>query len=715
MIEKAGIQGRTTLDETESKQVLAHYGVPVVEERVSRSPEEAVESAEIIGFPVVLKGLGARLTHKTERGLVRLGLAGAEEIRQAAAEMARAAGADLEGWLVQPQLRGRREFVAGMFQDDHFGAVIMFGLGGVFAEALDDVVFRIAPLDEEQAGRMLDEIEAKDLLRDFRGERAVDRDSLIRILTGLSRLSEEHPVVKEIDINPLLITAEGRPVAVDALIVLGEEKPPAMERPPVDPVALLALFEPKSMAFVGATAEFRKWGQMLFTDVISGGYKGDIYLVNPKAKPIAGRKVYRSVTDIPGPVDVAVVTIPAAAVFGLLPEFKAKGIRRVIMISSGFSETGPEGRTMEERLAMEARENGVLFLGPNTMGIVNPHQNLYCTPTYVRPQAGGTSFVAQSGNLGSQLLSFAERQGIGIRAFAGSGNEAMITVEDALDAFGRDTRTQTILLYLESVKNGRRFFDTARLVSREKPVIVLKGGRTQAGGKAAASHTGALASNTRVFEAVCRQSGIITVQESTDLLDLSAAFSYLPMPKGRRVAIMTMGGGWGVLTADLCNEYSLAVPNLSQELIERINQCLPPFWSHGNPVDLVAENDPSLPARILKELVQWDGCDAVINLGMIGRGLPLERVIESTAAVDPDADPAFMNSVKQSLFDFDDTFINDVVRLMEEYGKPIVGVCMNVQQTVLDNSDGGRYKSVFFQTPERGVKALSKMCDYSVR
>ena len=701
--------GRASLNETESKQILAAYGVPVVEERVARTPDEAAVSAGALGFPVVLKGLGAALTHKTERGLVRLGLNNAEEVRQAALEMVRQAGPDLEGWLVQPQLQGRREFVAGMFQDAQFGPVIMFGLGGVFTEALDDVTFRVAPLDEEQAGRMLDEISAKALLGNFRGEGAVDRQKLTDILTGLSRLSEEQPAVAEIDINPLLVTAEGRPVAVDALIVLGNEKPEGTARLPVDPKEVLAFFEPKSMAFIGATAEFRKWGQMLFTDVSAGGYEGDIYLVNPKGKPIARRNVYKSVTDIPGPVDVAIVTVPAARVFGLLPELKAKGIRHVIIISSGFSETGSEGRTLEAKLMQEAQENDLVMLGPNTMGIINPERKIYCTPTFVRPRSGGTSFVAQSGNLGAQLLGFAQQQGIGIRAFAGSGNEAMITIEDALEAFGEDEKTKAVLIYLESVKNGRRFFEAARRVSPHKPVVVLKGGRTEAGGRAAASHTGALASNGRVFEAVCRQSGIISVKETTDLLDLSAVFSYLPLPRGRRVAIMTMGGGWGVLTADLCNEYGLEVPVLSPALIERISRYLPPFWSHGNPLDLVAENDPALPPRVLNELAQWDGCDAIIHLGMFRRTFSLDKATAATKATDPDVDHAYLASLRQQVAEADASYLNLVVHLMETFGKPIIGVSMSVNETVLENTAGGRYRAVFFQTPERGVKALARM------
>jgi acyl-CoA synthetase (NDP forming) len=711
---KAKIQGKTTLNEAESKQLLAFYGVPVVEESIASTLEEAVESAREIGFPIVLKGFGAGLTHKTEHGLVRMGLNNAEEIRHAVIQMAENVEGDLEGWVLQPQLKGRREFVAGMFRNDEFGPVIMFGLGGVFTEALNDVVFRIAPLDANQAGEMLDEIAARNLLKAFRGEPEVDRERLIKIILGLSRLSKEQPTVAEVDINPLLITLEGQPIAVDALVALEKAKPKASVRPPVDPFVVSALFHPKSIAFVGATSRFRKWGQLLFTGVVAGGYNGDIYLVNPNGKSIAGRPVYKSVVDIPGPVDLAVVSVPASKVFSLLSELSAKRVKGVILITSGFGEVGLEGRKLEDSLVAEARKKRLVILGPNTMGLCNPHEKFYCMGAHFRPKPGDTAFVSQSGNLGIQLMAFAERQGIGIRAFAGSGNEAMLTIEDALEYFERDPLTNTILLYIESVKNGRRFFESARRVSRKKPIVVIKGGRTRAGERAAASHTGALASNTRVFEAVCRQAGIVSVKQPMDLLDLSAVFSSLPLPGGRRVAIMTLGGGWGVITADLCNEYGLEVPELSPEIIHRLDRYLPPFWSRSNPLDLVGESDPSLPLKVVNELLKWDGCDAVISLGMIGRSVFLDRLIHSTVLTDPETDLDYLNSVKQNLVKFDVAYTNRIVRLMEEYDKPVVGVSMDTNennQSVLDGQKG-RYKGVFFQTPERAVKALAKMCEY---
>jgi acyl-CoA synthetase (NDP forming) len=708
-------KGRRHLTEVESKQFLKHYNIPVVDEIVVDNVEEAVRQAERLGYPVVLKGYGAQLMHKTEQGLVRLDLKSADDVSAAAASMAATAGKDLEGFLVQPMITGRREFVAGLFRDEQFGPVIMFGLGGIFTEALEDIVFRLAPLTADEAAAMVQEIHATKLLGSFRGEPAANHDQLVKALVGLSRLATEQPQIKEIDINPLLVRTNGDVTAVDALIVFAENgasKP--VDRQPINPRAIGSLFYPKSIAFVGASAAFGKWGYLLFTNVLAGHYKGNIYLVNGKEKEIAGRPVYPSVLDIPDPVDLAVVTIPAGFVLDLIPQFKAKGIRKMILISSGFSETGEQGRLLEEELAKRAEEAGILILGPNTMGVCNPDINFYCMAPHMRPKSGTTSLVAQSGNLGTQLLAFAADEGIGIRAFSGSGNEAMITIEDYMHCLEVDDLTRTVVLYLESIKDGRRFSELARQVGHKKPVIVLKGGRTEAGSRAAASHTGAMASNTKIFNAACHQAGVVLAEQPMDLLDLSAAFSSMPLPAGNRVAIMTLGGGWGVVATDLCAESGLVVPHLSRDIIDKIDKVLPPYWSRSNPIDLVGELDPQIPMLVMEELAKWDGCDAIMHLGCVGRMIFVRKTIESALATDPNQSPQIDDFITAQLKAYEKKFTEFTVQLMATYRKPIVGVYLIADDTnrMITDVEGQRYKGVTFLSPERAVKALARMYEY---
>ena len=714
LIEQAQSEGRKNLTEFEAKQLLSQFSVPVIREKSVKTPADAAAAADETGYPVVLKALGHRLTHKTEGNLVRIGLSSPEQVHSAARELQETAGEDLEGFLIQPFVPGERELVAGLFRDPQFGPVVMFGLGGVLTEILSDVSFRVAPLTQSDALEMIQDLKGRNILKPFRGQAAADINSLVDILMGLSRLSQQESLVAEVDINPLKVTPEGKILAVDALVVLGSMAGKESDRPPVAPNALGALFHPDSIAFVGASASLGKWGHMLPVNTIHGGYKGEIFLVNPKGGTIAGRKVYRSVADIPIPVSLAVVTVPAARVPDLIPQFKEKDIRNVLLITSGFRETGKDGEQLENRLVKLARKNGIILLGPNTMGICNPHIHLNCTSLGVRPRPGSTSLLSQSGNMGAQFLAFAEQQGIGIRGFCGSGNEAMMAVEDFLDAFEADDQTRTVMLYIESVKNGARFLKSARRLSHKKPIVLLKGGETEEGNKAAASHTGALSSDTRVFDAVCRQAGIVRVEKSMDLLDLAAGFSALPLPAGNRAAIMTLGGGWGVVTADLCAKYHLLVPELSREIIQRIDRHLPPYWSRANPVDLVGEQDDRIFIAVMEELMAWDGCDAVINLGILGRKILVSRMMEAVEAADPNYPPDFLDSVRNQMNRFEEEYVQHMVRLMETYQKPILGVSLlsdGPEKTVY-RVKSSEYAGIFYTTPERAVKTLSKMLEY---
>ena len=704
-----------SIPEDEAKKIFALFNIPVVEEKRETDIDQILSACRETGFPVVLKGISTNILHKTEKGLVRVGLNDESQVVNAVKEMNISAKDDIDAFLIQPVVSGKREFVAGMFKDPQFGPVILFGLGGIYTEALKDIVFKIAPLNDADMEDMFEQISAKKLLKDFRGERAVKKQELKKILKGLSDIAFAFPNIKEIDINPVIIQPDGSPVAVDGLIMLEQTRQVKNKCYDIDLAKLASCYYPKSLAFIGASSTPGKWGHMLLTNTLSRDYKGKVYLVNPRGGEITGRHVYTSVSQIKGDIDLAVVTIPANHVIDLIPDLKNKNVKGLLLITSGFREIGKQGKNLEEKLTKAAYDAGILILGPNTMGICNPHIDFYCNAAHAYPRPGSTALVCQSGNMGTQLLAFAEQQDIGIRAFSGSGNEAMVTIEDYMEAFEIDALTKTVVLYIESVKDGSRFFKSAARVSRQKPVVVLKGGRTSMGEKAAASHTGAMASDTRIFNAACRQAGIIQVNQPMELLDLSAVFSALPLPKGKRVAIMTLGGGWGVVTTDLCLEHGLEVPGLSKDIIERLNKILPPFWSHGNPVDIVGENDPGIPKTCLEELLRWDGCDAVIHLGIHGKRVLVKKMIESVLKTDPAIDKATANLFKDSILQFEEDYTQYVIKLTQKYKKPVLGVSLLTDEIsrTLYRLDGYEYKSVFFPSPERAVKALWGMCRYS--
>ncbi len=475
-----------------------------------------------------------------------------------------------------------------------------------------------------------------------------------------------------------------------------------------------AVFDPKSVAVIGASSTFGKWGQIILSNIVAGKFQGKIFPVNPKEKIICGLPVYKHIYDITEPVDLAFITTPAKTIPGILKECGKKRIKGVVLITSGFSETDEAGKKLERQVVDICREENVTLVGPNTMGIICPYAGLFATGTHTRPRKGSVAFVSQSGNLGNQLIHWAEQQGIGVSVFVGSGNEAALACTDYLEYLERDPHTNIIILYIESVGDGRHFLDVAKRINRKKPVIVLKGGKTKAGRTAAASHTGSMSGEHSAFRAACRQAGVLDVRFPTELLDLSAGFSSLPLPKGNRIGIVTLGGGWGVVTADECNQRGLIIPDIPESIIETIGKYLPPFWSRGNPVDLVGSRDLDVPLVAVEELLKWDGIDAVISLGIVGRFEYVRLLTQSTREVDKAVSSEFLDQMETFSQEYEKTYIAKIVELMEAYEKPVIGVSLaNTGEGVVRPVDGRRYSGVFYQTPENAVNVIARMVTYN--
>ena len=737
-IEQALASGAGALDEDAGKQFFAAYGIEVPKGGTVTSAEDAVRLAAEIGFPVVMKGSAPTIQHKTDAGLVLLRIGDETEVREAYRTLesrAAAAGAALDGVLVEHMVTGKREFVVGLVRDLLFGPVVMFGLGGIFTEALKDVAFAVAPVSEGDAYELMDEIDAKVLLGSFRGEPAVDRAALAKIIMAVGQMAEDHPEIREIDVNPLLVDGE-TPVAVDALIAVGE---PVIvsTRPPADISRLNSLVAPGDVAVVGASADTGKWGGMITANLILGGYPGPIYLVNPKGGEILGLPVYPSITDLPETPDLVIIAVPAALVNGVMEECGRKGVEAVVVVSAGFSEVGPEGKAMEDEMVAIAEKYDMALVGPNCMGVISAHQKVYGTGfMLVRPAPGGASMVSQSGNLGLQLLVSADKRKGGVGKFIGVGNEAMIDAVDFINYLHNDPQTNTIVAYMEGFDDGRRLLEVVRETTPDKPVVVLRGGMSEYGKKAAASHTGALTSSTAVFEAAARQSGLIVVTDPDEFMDLTFALSYMPLPAGRRVAVATLGGGWGVLVSDEIARCGLRLAEVSPDVIESLNKILPPFWSHSNPVDMVATVVPGVPEAVVETLVASDQVDAVIVMGVVGSMSESHRAIDEIEALkagrgkregggregrraedgagsetEGESCPDF-EKVELALSERELSFIHQNAELMDHYCKPVVNISQRPMTQAIFSA-GGRYASFVLPSPLRGVRILGKMAGYS--
>jgi acetyl coenzyme A synthetase (ADP forming)-like protein len=379
--------------------------------------------------------------------------------------------------------------------------------------------------------------------------------------------------------------------------------------------ALRAFFEPRSLAVVGASRRRGTVAGELFRNLLAAGFNGPVYPVNPKAPVVQSVPAYKSVLDVPGPVDLAVLVVPAPAVVQAARDCAAKGVRAIVVISAGFAETGPEGAERQRELLAVCRAAGMRLIGPNCLGIVNtdPEVRLDATFGPIVPLPGRVGFLSQSGALGLAIVDYANALGLGLSSFVSVGNKADISGNDLLSYWEQDDRTALVLLYLESFGNPRKFARIARRVARTKPVLAVKSGRSVAGARASSSHTGALlAASDVTVDALFHQAGVIRTDTLAELFDVASLFANQPVPAGRRVGIVTNAGGPGIMCADACEAGGLQVVELSGELQARLREGLPAEAAVANPVDMLASAPPEHYRRTV-ELVAMSGeVDAVI-------------------------------------------------------------------------------------------------------
>jgi len=374
------------------------------------------------------------------------------------------------------------------------------------------------------------------------------------------------------------------------------------------------LLQPRSIAVVGAGRTEGTIGHEILRNILSGGFTGAVYPINPTAEPIAGVRSYQSVLDVPDDVDLAVIAVPAQRVQRAIDECGSKGIRTLVVISAGFAESGGDGRAVQDELVSRARAAGMRLVGPNCMGIINTDPTVSMNATFapVPPERGRVAFASQSGGLGIAVLEEARRRGIGLSSFVSMGNKADVSGNDLLRYWEQDNDTDVILLYLESFGNPRGFARIAREVSATKPIIAVKGGRTRSGRRAASSHTAALASPNTAVDALFHQTGVIRVDTLEEMFDTAQLLSTQPIPSGRRVAILGNAGGPGILAADACEATGLEVPDLCPETLAGLRAFLPEAASISNPVDLVASASAADYERALGLVLEDENVDAVI-------------------------------------------------------------------------------------------------------
>jgi len=612
----------TTLSERDSKALLAHFGVPIAVEHVVADAAAAGAAADELGYPVVAKLNGDAIAHKTERGLVKLRLGDRNAVEAAADELLAASTSD-DGEvsiLVAPMISGNRELIAGVVRDPQFGPTVMLGVGGILAEAIADVVFRPAPVDALTAAEMIDDLATQKLLGAFRGEHAVDRSQLVDVIVGLGRLAIERSDVASVDINPLIVQPDGSVVAVDGLVELaaaGDASPRSARRRPSDE-QFRALFDPKGVVVTGASTHPGKFGFVSLHNLLASGYAGGVYGTNLKGEEVLGVKTVADIAELPDDaIDLVFVCTPAAANPDLLRACAAKGVRAAFLTSAGYGEAGDEGQRAEDELVALADELGILLAGPNGQGVVSTPANLCAQIVAPYPPAGGIGVASQSGNFVSSFLNMSRASGVGISRAVSAGNAAAVTVADYLDWYADDEHTSVGLAYVEGIVDGRGLMDSLAGAAARKPLVLVKGGSTEGGAQAAASHTGALAANDKIFDGECRAAGITRSATVTEAFEAAATFATQPLPKGPNTIVLTTAGGWGVVTADaITRDSDLVLMELPADLQAAIDAKLPPRWSRNNPVDCAGGEVRDTIPEVLALIAEHPDVDAIVYLGL---------------------------------------------------------------------------------------------------
>ncbi|MGK2958336.1 MAG: acetate--CoA ligase family protein [Acidimicrobiales bacterium] len=615
-----------TLSEVESKLLLSAYGAPFADERQVSSPDQAAEAGAALSYPVVAKLCGDGIAHKTERGLVRLGLNDEASLREATSELLAAARPE-DGdvtVLVAPQIRGDRELIVGIHRDDQLGMTVMVGIGGVLSEMVADVSFRVTPIQLIDAEEMLDELAAKAIFGPFRGQAEVDRSALIKVLCGLSDCAQSVPGLVSAELNPLIVTTTGDLVAVDALVEMStaEEMAASIESPdadrmPLDPMRMDPLFNPAGVIVAGASTHPGKFGFVALHNILASGYEGKVFATNRNGAEVLGIKCVTSVEDIPqGQADLVVLCTPTSANPDLLRACAAKGIRAAFVTSAGYGEADDNGRLAEAELVALADELGIALAGPNGQGLVSTPAGLCAQIVAPYPPSGHIGVASQSGNLVSTFMNLSVQTGVGISRAVSAGNAAALGVLDYIEYFVEDAETKVGLAYLEGFNAGPSGVQRLGAAARKMPLVVLTGGTSPAGQRAAASHTGSLASNNKVFDGMCHQMGIVHAITVEEAYEAAATFASQPLPRGPRVAVVTTAGGWGVVTADALSRSSLELVDLPGDLCAAIDEKLPPRWSKSNPIDLAGGETRDTVPEILELVARHPAVDAVIFLGL---------------------------------------------------------------------------------------------------
>jgi len=601
---------RRMLSEPEGFALLKNHGIPVPEFSVVRTRQEVAEGAARTGFPQVMKVVSPQVLHKSDAGGVITGILSVAEAEHAFDTIlhnvkAFDPSAIISGFVIEQQKAKGLEILVGGRTDPTFGKVITVGMGGTLVELIRDISLRVLPVTTEDIRAMLLELQAYPLIRGFRNEPARDKEELISLIDRVARFFLSGLDIVEFDLNPVLLYEKGACVVDARIFVDGSIKEESL---PLQPSLLPEILNAGSIALVGATPEPSKVGYAVMRNLLA--FPGKLYPVNPKHRTILGRTVYPGLASIPDPVDIAVIVVPARFVPKIVQEAGEKGIPLVIILSSGFRESGKDGGELEQQVLTIAQHYNTRIMGPNCLGLMLPHQGINTTFDPVSPRPGNIAFISQSGAIISTIVDWSLPEEIGFSAVISIGNQADLSFEDFLFYAGKDPNTRAIILYIEEIKNGKRFMEIARSITAKKPVVAIKSGSSRIGQLAAASHTGSLSGSFEVYQAAFLESGIIPVRSIREAFQTAELLSSEGYPKGIRAIVISNAGGFAVLSSDYAEQFGIDLVDFPPALLAELDTILPADWNRRNPVDMVGDASADRFARtfdiMIKNQDAWD-------------------------------------------------------------------------------------------------------------
>ncbi len=579
--------GIEPLAEVAARDYLAARGVALVPATLVRDHDELEKAVREHGDDLILKVAAPWLIHKSDLGLVRA-------VRDTAARScfdelveASADHGSIDGVLVSPRVAGV-EFIVGARRDAALGPFILVGAGGILVEVLDDVAVAPAPIDHAGALDLVALLRASALLEGRRGAPTRDIDGLARLVTMVSQLAASDPDLIELDLNPVIV-GDRHAVAVDARAVVSREVQRSHPRRARD---LRRLFDPGSIAVVGASTDPNKLGARVVRYLVERGFPGRVVPIHRTAAEIHACPTVGSIADA-GQIDVASIVVPPTAVVSALEECAAAGIPHAIVHTSGFAESGRDGALAQERVVATAERGRLDVLGPNSLGIISPATRTFTSFAGAlessRILPGRIGFVSQSGAIASALLSRSADDGIGFSRWVSSGNEADLDLADVVEFLASDPETAVIAMFVEQIRDGDAFRGAVReALHAGKPVLAFKSGRSEAGRQITRSHTGALAGDDRLYSAFFTDAGVVRVTSIRDLLDAARVLATSPSAKGRRLGAITMSGGASSVIADVAIELGMSLPQPDVALAERLAEFLPHAATVANPLDVTA-------------------------------------------------------------------------------------------------------------------------------